>query len=202
MKKKKIFTIFILIAVFVIVLYACTEDKPTKQNNNTSEIKTNESGVSTIQRDTSDNTPSLPELNVPTDEHIIVTLDKTTTYQTIEGFGFAHGLGGSAWYDKIVNDMGLTMWRTDISPDIPVDANWANTRDEVLALKETADAAGVQLRVLLTVWSPPGDFKVKLPDNYMELSLKQLNAERDKKIPQVTSANGGTLNPDRYKDYA
>jgi len=202
MEKKKIFTIFILIAVLVIILYACSEDKPAEQNNTSGGSESGKSSEPTEQTGTSGTVPLLPELNVKTDEHITLTLNKTTTYQKVEGFGFAHGLGGSEWYDKIINDMGLTMWRTDISPDIPADANWADRRDEILALKETADAAGVELRVLLTVWSPPGDFKVKLPDNYMELSLKQLNAERDKKIPQVTSSNGGTLNPDRYKDYA
>ena len=189
-----------LIAALIAVLYSCTDDKPDEKDikNNIESENIDPMETTVVPEDTS----SMFYFDIKPDENADISLNKTKAYQIIEGFGFAHGLGGSAWYDKIINDMGLTMWRTDISPDIPVDANWANKRDEVLTLKETADAAGVELRVLLTVWSPPGEFKVKLPEKYMELSNAKLNAERDKKIPQVTSTNGGTLNPDSYEAYA
>ena len=201
MKKKKLLLILVLLTAFIAVFYACSDDEPDEQDNN-AEI---ENGGDEKDGNPEDSENAAPVVYIETkpDEHINLAIDKSRTYQTIEGFGFAHGLNGNkAWYEKIINEMGLTMWRTDISPAIPVDAGWSAKRDEILSLKETADAAGSEFRVILTVWSPPGDFKVKLPEDYMGLSKASLEEERDKRIPQVTAVKGGTLNPDCYEDYA
>ena len=121
-----------------------------------------------------------------------LTLDPTTTFQTMEGFGFfgaravwwdrvpfnptrerALYAGGEPmtdmeWIDFILLDLGITMWRNEIYPFLPVysldstnpqDSNWLEQKHFVKALNDRAVELGIDLRVILTVWSPPGEWK-------------------------------------------
>ena len=121
-----------------------------------------------------------------------LTLDANTTFQTMEGFGFfgARGVWWSAqpfapgralplyaggepmtdaeWIDFILLDLGITMWRNEIYPFLPVhslestnpqDSNWPEQNRFVKALHDRAVELGIDLRVILTVWSPPGEWK-------------------------------------------
>ena len=76
--------------------------------------------------------PSVPELAKRT-----IIIDKTVKYQTIDGFGFfgaadvwwaSQGLWNEAWGDKVINDLGITIWRNEwVPPAAPgdsQDADW------------------------------------------------------------------------------
>ena len=94
-------------------------------------------------------------------------------YQTIEGFGFfgARDAWWSAptdlvdpdWARLVIDDLGLTMWRNEYYPPADregtSDADWIKQRPVVLALRDRAALSGVPLKVILTVWSPPGRMK-------------------------------------------
>jgi len=109
-----------------------------------------------------------------------LTVDTSTTFQTIEGFGFfgAHDVWWSptrfdtpeaiAWIDTILIDMGITMWRNEPYPFVPPwslyasnpqDSNWDEQKYFVKALHDRAVELGIPLRIILTVWSPPGEWK-------------------------------------------
>ncbi|MCL2665549.1 MAG: hypothetical protein FWE82_08050 [Defluviitaleaceae bacterium] len=155
---------------------------------------------------------------------LVLTLDPSITYQTIEGLGFSHslvfdypldfrGTPDPVWIDYITNDLGLSMWRTSLDAMDEVTTpdgfhNWSNKRQDALALKEAMDAAGTPLKVILSCWSPPGGWKVKTNDQENTIqdpgvrSLAQYNAYRDLRLPHNRLVNAGTLNPDNYADYA
>jgi len=72
------------------------------------------------------------------------------------------------WIDFILLDLGITMWRNEIYPFVPVysttatnsqDSNWAVQKHFVKALNDRAVELGIDLRIILTVWSPPGEWK-------------------------------------------
>ena len=121
-----------------------------------------------------------------------LTLDIETTFQTMEGFGFFGArtvwwdeapfspfrnlpiyYGGEPvldleWIDFILLDLGITMWRNEIYPFLPVysrsatntqDSDWPQQRVFVKALNDRAVELGIDLRIILTVWSPPGEWK-------------------------------------------
>jgi|GEM_PF-2265227 len=144
-----------------------------------------------------------------------IQVDFTKTKQTMDGFGFFGaqdvwwGNGpfySDAWLEKILGDLGITIWRNEIAPYNPVDsstvsnpqsANWNKQRPMVQALKNKADALGVPLKVILSVWSPPGEFKI----NSTELGAYPNNwATRDG--VHNSTLNGGTMNPLKYNEYA
>ncbi len=108
----------------------------------------------------------------------LAAVDRSIGYQTIEGFG---GYGGFAgWYnspefvDMLLNDLSLTMLRTNIPPsleavnddDDPNHFNWEGFKvngsgGEYLGNRieylKAMSAAGV--KIISTVWSPPGWMK-------------------------------------------
>jgi len=102
-----------------------------------------------------------------------VTIDRTQRWQTIDGFGFfgAHDVWwhkpedqvNSAWFDAVVDDLGITIWRNELPP--PPDApapqigEWNKMRPVVQALSDKAKSSGVPLKVILSVWSPPASMK-------------------------------------------
>jgi O-glycosyl hydrolase len=112
---------------------------------------------------------------------INVTFDVNTKYQTIEGFGFFGGMSvywsseadlySDAWAEMVLGDMGLTMWRNELYPFIPVtanspqpagknqDANWPKQERLVKGLVAKAKTLGVDLKIILTIWSPPPIWK-------------------------------------------
>ena len=99
-----------------------------------------------------------------------LTIDRATTYQTIEGFGFfgaadvwwstPSAVLDQAWTDKVIDDLGISMWRNEYVSEATVqDAKWETMRPVVQAMVDTAKKRNVKLKILLTVWSPPAAMK-------------------------------------------
>jgi O-glycosyl hydrolase len=109
-----------------------------------------------------------------------ITVNTATKYQTIDGFGAAVSIWGSAWSTAETqtlvgtgtNQLGLSIVRTGISP---VDSEWAT---QVSALK-TAKSYGSNVKILASPWTAPAAWKT--------------NNSR---------INGGELKTDYYDDYA
>jgi glucuronoarabinoxylan endo-1,4-beta-xylanase len=146
--------------------------------------------------------PVLPKINI--------TIDKSTKYQTIEGFGFfgaadvwweySNKLWNDAWGEKIISDLGITIWRNEIfppaTPGADQEADWTKQKPVVLGLKTKADKYKVNLKFIATVWSPPADLKWACNFSW----AGDENATRNAGI--VSTKNGGTLNPNKYTEYA
>ena len=112
---------------------------------------------------------------------IDISVNYSNTFQTIEGFGFfgardvwwasddAEHFYDDAWLEMVIGDLGLSMWRNELYPHVPVtsnttdnqDAHWEKQKPMAQALKAKADEYNVDLRVILTAWTPPGEFKWK-----------------------------------------
>lgn len=140
---------------------------------------------------------------------IVVNVDRSVKYQTIEGFGFfgaydvwwgSGAMWNDAWGDKIISDLGLTIWRNELfppaTPDANQDADWNKQKPVVQGLKAKADQYGVNLKYILTVWSPPADMKWTCNFTW----AGDANATRS--AGTVSTKNGGTLNPNMYTEYA
>jgi O-glycosyl hydrolase len=141
---------------------------------------------------------------------ISITVDKSTKYQTIEGFGFfgaadvwwgnAASMWNDAWGEKVISDLGITIWRNEVYPPaIPganQDADWVKQKPVVLGLKAKADKYKVNLKFIATVWSPPADLKWVCNFTW----AGDQNATRNPGV--VSTKNGGTLNPNKYTEYA
>lgn len=117
-----------------------------------------------------------------------VVVDKNTTYQTMEGMGFYGGIGtlGSGklytdvWVEKMVDDLGLSMIRYSLDPEtLNEDYPLQQRVDYINALNAQSAKRGYKVRLLLTVWSPPAEFKTN-----------------------NDVINGGSLKDDCYDDYA
>lgn len=149
-----------------------------------------------------------------------LTVNKNTTHQTIDGFGFfgardvwwgssdpAH-FYSDAWLDLIVSDLGVSIWRNELYPHNPPtqnvtsnqDAHWDKQKPMVQALKAKADQYGVDMKFILTVWSPPGEFKwwSEMAWAGDENALRGPSGDGD----YWSEKNGGTLNPNKYDEYA
>jgi hypothetical protein len=108
-----------------------------------------------------------------------VTINKSVRNQTIDGFGFfgaqnnwwsgASSLWSDAWGDQVISDLGITIWRNEHFPPSDSlntqDANWAKQRPVVQGHNRKADQYGVNLKFLVTVWSPPASMKVQVDNN-------------------------------------
>jgi O-glycosyl hydrolase len=99
-----------------------------------------------------------------------LTIDRATTYQTIEGFGFFGGADvwwssastvlDQAWTAQVIDDLGISMWRNEYyAAGTPQDATWDKQRPVVQALVNYASQRGVKLKIILTAWSPPASMK-------------------------------------------
>ncbi|MCW1735472.1 hypothetical protein [Anaerorudis cellulosivorans] len=66
----------------------------------------------------------------------------------------------------------------------------------VKALKAKADEYNVPLKYLLSIWSPPGEFKVACSMAW----AGDENAQREGE--HRSTKNGGTLDPEKYEEYA
>ena len=140
---------------------------------------------------------------------ITITIDKSVKYQTIEGFGFfgaadvwwasPAAMWNDAWGEKVIGDLGITIWRNEIfppsTPGIIQDADWSKQKPVVQGLKSKADKYNVNLKFIATVWSPPADLKWLCNFTW----AGDENATRN--AGNVSSKNGGTLNPNKYTDY-
>jgi len=138
-----------------------------------------------------------------------ITIDRSVKYQTIDGFGFfgacdvwwaSGNLWNDAWGEKIISDLGITIWRNEWFPPstqgVPQDADWAKQEPVVRNLKAKADKYGVDLKFIVSVWSPPADMKWLSEFSW----AGDENATRQ--AGPVTTKNGGTLNPEKYNEYA
>jgi len=105
-----------------------------------------------------------------------------------------------AWGEKIISDLGITIWRNEYyppaTPSVGQDADWIKQKPVVEGLKAKADKYGVNLKFLFTVWSPPADLKWQSNFSWPG----DPNATR--KEGPVSTKNGGTLNPNKYTEYA
>lgn len=139
-----------------------------------------------------------------------ITVDKSTKYQTIDGFGFfgsydvwwgsPGNMWNDAWGEKVISDLGITIWRNEwYPPAIPganQDADWNKQKPVVQGLKAKADKYGVNLKYVVTVWSPPAEMKWTCSFTW----AGDENATRTEET--VSTKNGGTLNPNKYEEYA
>jgi len=138
-----------------------------------------------------------------------IIIDKSVKYQTIDGFGFfgandvwwaSQNLWNEAWGDKIINDLGITIWRNEWNPpSIPgedQDADWNKQKPVVQGLKAKDDQYGVNLKFIVSIWSPPADTK-------WLCNFSWAGDENATRYPgTVSTKNGGTLNPNKYAEYA
>jgi glucuronoarabinoxylan endo-1,4-beta-xylanase len=139
-----------------------------------------------------------------------ITIDKSTKNQTIDGFGFfgahdvwwgsASNMWNDAWGEKVISDLGITIWRSEYyppaTPTVGQDADWTKQKPVVEGLKAKADKYGVNLKFVFTVWSPPADLKWQSNFSWPG----DANATRIE--GPVSTKNGGTLNPNKYTEYA
>jgi glucuronoarabinoxylan endo-1,4-beta-xylanase len=163
-------------------------------------------------------------------EPIIVRINKNTKYQTMDGFGFFGGrdvwwgssnashFHSEAWLEKLVADFGLTLWRNELYPHLPPatgntarqDANWDKQKSMVQALKAKADQYQVDIKIILTAWTPPGAFKW---DSWGYTWPGDQNAKRGPGTsgdswPErgdwagVNERKAGSLNPNKYIEFA
>ncbi|GIF78529.1 cellulose binding domain-containing protein [Asanoa siamensis] len=124
--------------------------------------------------------PTATPSNPPPQGQSDITVNSATRYQTVDGFGAAVSVWGSAWSTAETqtlvglgaNQLGLSIVRTGISP---VSSEWAT---QVNALK-TAKSYGSGVKILASPWTGPAAWKT--------------NNSR---------INGGKLRPEYYDDYA
>jgi glucuronoarabinoxylan endo-1,4-beta-xylanase len=135
-----------------------------------------------------------------------VHVDRSTKYQTIDGFGFfgardawwgAPGtLVDPAWARLVIDDLGLTLWRNEYYPsgdaDGAQDADWSKQKPVALALRDQAAASGVPLQTILTVWSPPARMKCE----------SDRDAIHDGKRHPGGTKGGGAVCPSQRSEFA
>ncbi|AHM62810.1 fibronectin type III [Flammeovirgaceae bacterium 311] len=152
---------------------------------------------------------------------IAITIDKATRFQTMDGFGFFGGRDvwwsspnenhfySEAWLEKIVADLGITIWRNELYPHNPPsgnnanrqDAHWEKQKPMVQALQAKADQHGVDLKIILTAWSAPGAFKWNAT-NYDWAGDQNAQRGPGEDGDYWPERDGGTLNPNKYQEYA
>ena len=155
------------------------------------------------------NNPATPAPPPPViaDVTTTATIDRTTTYQTIDGFGFfgaksvwwdgnTSNLYSDDWATQVIKDLGITIWRTELfppgTPTVPQDADFIKQKPTIEGLKKIADANRVPLKYIFTVWSPPADLKCAIDANGNPISGTP-NPGGTKK--------GGTLDPAKNTAY-
>lgn len=137
-------------------------------------------GTTPSQPPSSQPPSSQPPSSQPPTGAADITVNSATRYQTVDGFGAATSIWGSAWSTSETqtlvgmgtNQLGLSIVRTGISP---VSSEWATHAN---ALK-TAKTYGSNVKILASPWTAPAAWKT--------------NNSR---------TNGGKLKTDYYDDYA
>ena len=138
-----------------------------------------------------------------------VTVDPSTQYQTIDGFGFfgaqddwwsdAANLWSDAWGTQVITDLGITIWRNEYYSEeggdaANQDATWSKQLPVVQGLKRIADANRVPLKFVATVWTAPSG---------MKCTVDSVQAGTTPCTPNPDGLkNGGTLDPSQYGAYA
>jgi O-glycosyl hydrolase len=136
------------------------------------------------------------------------TVDRSIKRQVIDGFGFFGAqtvwweannanLYSDAWARKVIDDLGITIWRNEYYPPATStqnqDADWNKQKPVVEGLFRIANEYRVPLKFIFTIWTPPADLKCALDANDRPLSGTP--------HPQGTK-NGGTLDPAKYEEFA
>lgn len=170
------------------------------------------------------NTPTEPEdengnINdeppIEVNKEVDVTIDKSKTFQTIDGFGFfgaEHVWWGSeedlfsrGWADKIIRDLGITIWRNEYFPphadDVTQDADWEKQRPVVEGIAGAADRAGVDLKMIFSVWSPPADMKIAISEDGNHLPGSGGKERYINEPHSDGTKHGGTLSPEKYEEF-
>lgn len=151
-------------------------------------------------------TPDPPIVPPITEITSTVSIDRTLSYQSIDGFGFfgakdvwwgsASNLYSDAWANQVLDDLGITIWRNEYfppaTPTVGQDADWAKQKPVVDGLYKAALAKKIPLKFVFTVWSPPASLKVALDANNNPIAGSP-NAGGTK--------NGGTLDPTKYNEF-
>jgi len=142
----------------------------------------------------------------PPPRQATVTINPNVTHQTMEGFGFFGAMNvwwtlpaddpasfyNDEWVDKVLLDLGITMWRNEPFPFINPRSNdlsdvlysqtqatnWPMQQHVVRALNNRATELNIPFRIILAAWTPPPQWK----DNQ--------------------DVWGGTLLPQYYEAYA
>lgn len=143
---------------------------------------------------------------------ITLNIDTQTTHQTIDGFGFfgarsvwwdgnENNLYNDEWAEKIIKDLGITIWRNEYYPPETLnssqDADWEKQRPVVEGIARAAENAGVDLKMIFTVWSPPEDMKVAISD-------EEPWTDRERLVGTPHSEgtkDGGALDPTMYEEF-
>lgn len=154
---------------------------------------------------------------------VTLTLDPSVTYQVMEGFGFFGAMRNwsnsvtnpnlyysEAWIDEILLDLGLTMWRNEVYPFIPPDTghttydratygiqdtDWARQKPMVKALNDRAKELDIPLRIILTAWTPPPQWK----SNQHSKSISGGDGSQGTLI--AIGGHTGYLLPEHFEDY-
>lgn len=187
-KQMKKNLIFLAAGIFLFSVASCSKEEPTPDNQNKN-----------------GNNQDTTEQSLSTDT---VSVDFNTTFQIIDGFGFfgaydvwwGSTMWDDSWGDKIIKDLGITIWRNEYYPPgtsgVSQDADWTKQEPVVKGLKAKADENGVDLKFIFSVWSPPADLK-------WQSSFSWAGDEQATRGPgNITTKNGGTLNPNKYGEYA
>ncbi len=136
-----------------------------------------------------------------------INIDTSTKYQKIDGFGFfgardtwwgkPEGLYSDKWADQVLDDLGITIWRNEYYPTTPgdgsQDADWNKQRPVVEGLAKKARDKGIDLKIILTVWSPPASMKCTISADGIVNNYQPWG--------QGTK-NGGALCTNKYNEFA
>ena len=143
-------------------------------------------------------------------------IDTDERKQVIDGFGFFGSR--TVWWDSnpqnhftekwgrmIIEDLGLTIWRNEYYPaetDLSSqDTDWEFQKPVVEGIADAAEEAGVDLKMIFTVWSPPDHMKIAISDDGTQLPGA---AGRKRYVDQAHPGGakwGGTLNPEMYEEF-
>ena len=147
---------------------------------------------------------------------VTLKIDRQITHQTIDGFGLFGArsvwwdgnrdhLFSEEWARMIIEDLGVTIWRNEYYPaatsNSPQDADWEKQRPVVEGLARAAENAGVDLRMIFSVWSPPEQLKIAVSEEGNHLPGSG-GKDRFIEVPHPGGTKwGGTLNPEKYQDF-
>jgi glucuronoarabinoxylan endo-1,4-beta-xylanase len=143
-------------------------------------------------------------------------IDVSQTRQTIDGFGFfgsrtvlwepgqQHHFT-QAWGRKIIEDLGLTIWRNEYYPPetglSPQDTDWEFQKPVVEGIAAAAREAGVDLKMIYSVWSPPDHMKIAISDDGNHLPGDDGKSRYIDDPHSGGTKWGGTLNPEMFVDF-
>ncbi len=139
---------------------------------------------------------------------LAIDIDTNTKYQTIDGFGIfgamdtwwgnPQGMYSDRWANQVLDDLGITIWRNEYYPPAtaksPQDADWSKQLPVVKGLVKKARDKGIDLKIILTVWSPPESMKCAISADGKSVINGQPSAQGTK--------GGGALCTNKYANFA